>query len=161
MKKLNFFGIGPKIGIVLLPWLAVTIFLSCTTELFRYNPENSNTLQFSGIVLMIFGLIFYFATVRMLLKGIKETRLVTKGAFYLCQNPLYAAILLFVIPALSLLLNSWLIFTSSIVGYVMLKIHIKNEYKELEIFFGEDYLKYKSETPEFFPFPLKKWLKKI
>jgi protein-S-isoprenylcysteine O-methyltransferase Ste14 len=96
----------------------------------------------------------------MLLKGLKETRLVTKGAFYLCQNPLYAAILLFILPALSLLLNSWLILTSSLVGYIMFKIYIKGEYKELETFFGNEYLKYKSETPEFLPLPLKKWAEK-
>jgi len=159
MKKLNFFGIGPKIGMILLPWLAVAIVLNCTTNLFTFTPENTRVLKVAGTVLMIFGLIFYFATVKLLLKGLKETRLVTKGAFYLCQNPLYAAILLFIIPALSLLLNSWLILTSSLVGYLMFKIHIKHEYNELEAIFGNEYLKYKSETPEFLPLPLKKWRK--
>lgn len=94
MNKLNFFGVGPKIGKVLLPWLTVTV-------------------------------------------------------------------VLFIIPALSLLLNSWLVLTSSVVGYLMLKIFISQEYRELEKFFGEEYLKYKSETPEFFPLPIKKWMKKI
>jgi len=47
------------------------------------------------------------------------------------------------------------------VGYVPLKLFIKTEYQELEKFFGEKYLKYKSETPEFFPLSIKKWTKKI
>jgi protein-S-isoprenylcysteine O-methyltransferase Ste14 len=38
----------------------------------------------------------------------------------------------------------------------MFRMIIKTEYKELEKVFGESYLKYKRETPEFFPFPLKK-----
>jgi protein-S-isoprenylcysteine O-methyltransferase Ste14 len=159
MNKLNFFGVGPKIGKVLLPWLAVTIILSCTTSLFIFTPEDTRVLKIAGTILMIFGLVFYFSTVRILLKGLKETRLVTNGAFSLCQNPLYAAILLFIIPALSLLLNSWLVLTSSLIGYFMFKLNIKFEYLELEKFFGEDYKKYKSETPEFFPFPIRKWLK--
>jgi protein-S-isoprenylcysteine O-methyltransferase Ste14 len=105
---------------------------------------------------MIFGLGFYFSTVRLLLKGLRETRLVTNGAFSLCQNPLYSSIILFIIPALSLIMNSWLILTSCIVGYIMFKIYIKKEYTELEHIFGEDYIKYRNETPEFFPWASKK-----
>jgi protein-S-isoprenylcysteine O-methyltransferase Ste14 len=161
MNKLNFFGVGPKIGSVMLPWLAVSIVLSCTMNRFTFTQENTNVLKVIGSGLMLFGLIFYFTTVKMLLKGLKETRLVTKGAFFLCQNPLYAAILLFIIPALSLLLNSWLILTSSIVGYLMFNKFIRHEYQELEKHFGKEYLKYKSETPEFIPLPLKKWMKRI
>lgn len=158
MGKLNFLGIGPKIGIVLLPWLAATIILSSLNkELFIYSSGNQNILLICGIVLMTSGLVFYFSTVRLLLKGLKETRLMTKGAYSLCQNPLYSSIILLIIPALSLILNSWLILTSSIIGYIMCKIFIKKEYIELESFFGEDYYRYRNETPEFFPVPLKKW----
>ena len=156
MGKLNFFGVGPKIGIILLPWLAVTITLSCIkNHLFNFSATNGNILLIAGIILMAFGLVFYLSTVRLLLKGLKETRLVTNGAFSLCQNPLYSSIILFIIPALSLLLNSWLILTTSIIGYIFFKIFIRKEYHELEIFFGESYIKYKNETPEFFPYILR------
>lgn len=157
MKKLNFFGIGPKIAIIMLPWLAVSIILSSLLkEPFKFT-DNNRLILISGIILMAFGLIFYFSTVRLLLKALNETRLMTKGAYSLCQNPLYAAIILFIIPALSLLLNSWLVLTTSVIGYILFKIHIKNEYQELETFFGDAYLKYREQTPEFFPFPVKKW----
>jgi protein-S-isoprenylcysteine O-methyltransferase Ste14 len=81
-------GIGPKIGIVLLPWLASAIILSCIKKsLFIYGSGSGNIL---------------------------------------------------LIP-------------SSIIGYILFKIYIKKEYYDLEKNFGEDYIKYKSETPEFFP----------
>lgn len=157
MNKLNFLGIGPKIAIVLLPWLGAAIVLSCIDiKLFKYTSETSKIVLTAGIVLLIIGLIFYFSTVRFLLKGLKETKLMTKGPYSLCQNPLYASLILLVIPALSLILNSWLILTASFVGYFLFKSFINREYSELEKFFGEDYLKYKSETPEFFPLPLKR-----
>jgi len=157
MNRLNTLGIGPKIAIVLFPWLTASIGLRNTmNNLFKYTSGNKDILFIAGIVLMIFGLIFYFSTVRILLKGLKETRLMTKGPYHLCQNPLYVSLLLIIIPALSLMLNSWLVLTSSIVGYIFFKLFIKSEYKELEKFFGEDYLKYKNETPEFFPLPVKK-----
>ena len=158
MEKLNFLGIGPKIAVVMLPWLAATIvFSSIKDNLFVYTTGSRNFLFIAGTVLMVLGLIFYFSTVRMLLKGLKETKLMTQGAYSMCQNPLYSAIILFIIPALSFLLNSWLVLTTSIAGYILFKIFISTEYSELEKFFGEEYRKYKNETPEFFPFPLKKW----
>jgi len=159
MPKLNFLGVGPKIATVLLPWLLSSIVLSSHFRIiFSFTPEKNTLLFIFGIVLLVFGIVFYGFTVRLLLKGLKETRLVTNGAFSLCQNPLYSSIILFIIPALSLIINSWLVLTTSIAGYILFKIFIKKEYHELEKFFGNDYIKYKNETPEFFPLPFKKWL---
>jgi protein-S-isoprenylcysteine O-methyltransferase Ste14 len=160
MKKLSFLGIGPKIAVILLPWLGASIVLSCLhVGFFKFCREGSHVLHIAGIMWLVIGLVFYFSTVRMLLKGLKETKLMTTGAYRLCQNPLYATLILMIIPALSLLLNSWLILTSSLVGYIIFRRFIQLEYKELEEFFGDDYLRYNKETPEFFPFPIKKWKK--
>jgi protein-S-isoprenylcysteine O-methyltransferase Ste14 len=160
MGKLNFLGIGPKIAVALLPWLLISFVLSIHfRKVFAFTHEKSSVLFFSGVVILLLGLVFYGATVRLLLKGLKETRLVTNGAFSLCQNPLYSSIILFIIPALSLIVNSWLVLTSSVIGYLLFKINIKKEYNELEKFFGDQYIKYKNETPEFFPIPLKKWFR--
>lgn len=161
MNKLNPLGIGPKIAIILLPWLAASIILSrMPDKYFEFITGNSYILHISGIVLMVIGLVFYIATIRLLLKGLKETRLITSGPYSICQNPLYVSLVLLIIPALSLILNSWLVLTSSIVGYILFKLFIKSENKELEKFFGEDYLKYRKETPEFFPLPIKKRIRK-
>jgi protein-S-isoprenylcysteine O-methyltransferase Ste14 len=158
MKKLNFLGIGPKIAIVLLPYLVMTFVLSTHLKhQFAYTSHKSPLLFYAGLVMLVLGLIFYFATVRLLIKGLNETRLVTNGAFSLCQNPLSSSIILLIIPALSLITNSWLVLTSSIVGYILFKIFIKSEYIELEKFFGEKYTAYKKVTPEFFPFQFNKW----
>lgn len=161
MAKMNFLGIGPKIAVILLPCLALSIVLSSVKkDLFIFTSESGKLIHTAGIIIMASGLIFYAATVRLLLRGLKETKLVTTGAYSLCQNPLYASLILFIIPALSLLLNSWLVLTTSFAGYILFRIFIRTEYNELEKIFGESYLKYKNETPEFFPFPFKKWFSK-
>ena len=153
MSKLNYFGIGPKIGMVTIPWLVVTIFIGGNKYInFMYTSGNSDTLIIVGTVLLIIGLILYYSTLKLLITGIKETRLITTGTYSICQNPLYSVYMLVLIPALSLIFNSWLILSSSIMGYILFKIFISNEYRELEKFFGEEYLNYKNETPEFFPF---------
>ena len=160
MEKLSFYGIGPKIARVALPWLAVTITL---TLIFKntfvyFEPENRK-LFYAGLVLLILGLAFYFSTIPLLLKGLKDTKLVANGAYYLCCNPLYASLILLIIPGISLMMNSWLVITTSIVGYIVFKIVIRGEYTEMEKFFGDEYIKYREITPEFFPFPFKKWFK--
>jgi protein-S-isoprenylcysteine O-methyltransferase Ste14 len=153
MNKLSFFGIGPKMATILLPWITATIILSSNNNrLFVYTAGDNTFLLLAGIGIMTAGLVFYFSTIRFLLKGLKETKLMTAGPYRLCQNPLYSSIILCMIPALSLMLNSWLVLTSSIVGYILFKRFIRNEYAELEKIFGEDYLKYKKTTSEFIPF---------
>jgi protein-S-isoprenylcysteine O-methyltransferase Ste14 len=158
MNKLNFMGIGPKIGGVALPWLAVSIFLSVKFKSsFNYFENGNRILFYLGLAFVIVGTVMYLYTIPSLLKGLKETKLITTGTYYLCCHPLYAAILLFIIPGISLMMNSWLVLTTSIIGFTLFKIFIKSEYAEMEKFFGDNYRKYKEATPEFFPFPIRKW----
>ncbi len=160
MNKLNFLGIGPIIGGVALPWLAVSILLSLRFKTVFAFPDTWNRVIFiAGLVLVSLGVLMYFFTAPTLLRGLKETRLITSGAYYLCRNPLYAAIILFIIPGTAFLLNSWLVLTTSVVAFTLFKVFIKSENTEMEKFFGEQYRQYRSETPEFFPIPVKKWLK--
>jgi protein-S-isoprenylcysteine O-methyltransferase Ste14 len=160
MNKLNFMGIGPKIGGIILPWLAVTIIITLRFRgSFAYLEERSTVIFFCGLALVIIGSIMYFLTVPALLKGLKETKLIKNGPYYFCCNPLYASIILFIIPGTSLMMNSWLVLTTSILGFVLCRIFIKSEYAEMEKFFGDDYRRYRAETPGFLPFPVKKWFR--
>ncbi|NCA75106.1 MAG: hypothetical protein EOM90_02115 [Alphaproteobacteria bacterium] len=45
----------------------------------------------------------------------------TTGPYHYCRNPLYATIILLVIPGLALVVNSWLVLTASLVGYIAFK----------------------------------------
>jgi protein-S-isoprenylcysteine O-methyltransferase Ste14 len=162
MNKLNFMGIGPKVGIIVLPWLAIAIFLTMKfRSSFAYFADANSIMFYSGLALVIAGSVLYLLTIPALLKGLKHTKLITNSTYYLCCNPLYASIILLIIPGASLMMNSWLILTTSLVGYVLMKLFIKSEYEEMERFFGEDFKKYRNETPEFFPFPVKKWLRSV
>jgi protein-S-isoprenylcysteine O-methyltransferase Ste14 len=150
-------GIGHKVGLIMLPWLAFAIFFSTRYgSSFAFFEDVNKVLFFIGLALLITGSIMYLLTIPSLLIGLKNTKLITTGTFYLCCNPLYASIILLIIPGISLMMNSWLVLTTSLVGFVLLKIFIKSEYVEMEKFFGDEYRKYKDRTPEFFPFPLKK-----
>jgi len=78
MNKLNFFGIGPIIGRIAIPWLAVAIFFSVKFKsIFTYIEDENSILFYAGLAFLITGLLIYFLTLPLLLKGLKETRLVT------------------------------------------------------------------------------------
>ena len=161
MEKLNAMGIGPKIGIIVLPWLAASIYLTVRFRaVFPFVSGETRVLDYAGIAVLAAGVIMYLFTVPALLKGIRETKLMTSGTFYLCCSPLYVSILLLIIPGISLMMNSWLVLSTSVIGYILFRVFIRSEYEEMERFFGEEYRSYRSSTPEFFPVPLKKWFKK-
>ena len=157
MEKLSFYGVGPKIGRVTLPYLAIAIALSIIFPgIFTMGEAVQKPFMIAGIVLIVFAVAFYFSTLRLMLPGIRENRLITGGAYRLCRNPLYSAIILFFIPGLGLLTNSWLIITTSVVGYVMFRLNVKKEEDLLERIFGDEYRKYRDRTPLLFPNPFVK-----
>jgi protein-S-isoprenylcysteine O-methyltransferase Ste14 len=107
------------------------------------------------------GSIMYILTIPVLLSGLKNTKLITTGTYYLCCNPLYTSIMLLLIPGISFMMNSWLVLTTSLTGIILCKIFIKSEYVEMEEFFGDEFRRYKDRTPDFIPFPLKKIFKSV
>ena len=102
---------------------------------------------------MSVALVFYIASIRVMLPGIRGNFLVTNGPYRLCRNPLYSALLFFLVPGLGLLLNSWLIVTTSIVGYLAFRKYIHEEEEMLERIFGDDYRRYREKTSLVFPNP--------
>jgi protein-S-isoprenylcysteine O-methyltransferase Ste14 len=153
MKKIDFYGVGPRIGKIALPWLAVTIVMTIVLpSIFKFPVSIKDYTMILGIISLVSGLILYGLTARALLKGLKEGRLVTTGTFRYCQNPLYALIMLLIIPAIAFMMNSWLVLTTTVVGYIMFRKCIGGEYKDMEQIFGEEYRNYRERTPEFFPY---------
>jgi protein-S-isoprenylcysteine O-methyltransferase Ste14 len=152
MEKLSPLGVGPKIGMIAIPYLATGIVLTVFyQQIFSFGPVVKKPLFITGIVVLVIALVLYGATARSLLKGLKANKLMTTGTFRYSQNPLYAVMILFIIPAVALLLNSWLVLTTSIIAYIVFKLTIHTEYEEMEKIFGKEHLDYKKRTPEFFP----------
>jgi len=156
-SKQQFYGIGPKLAWVMLPLLAITITLSLMHKgSFAFSNDPNISLPVSGLILLVSGFVIYFTTLPHLLRGIRESRLVTDGAFRLSVNPLYASIIVLMLPGISLIMNSWLILTVSVVSYAGFRFWIIAESREMEKIFGDSYIRYRKETPEFFPFSLSK-----
>ena len=157
MIKLLSLGIVLITMIIALHWFEISIALTILLSvIFSFVSEVQRPFLCIGSILMAVALIFYFTTLRLMLPGIKNNRLITTGAYRFCRNPLYSALLLFLVPGLSLVLNSWLILTTAIVGYLIFRKFIHEEEELLERIFGGEYLKYKKKTNRLFPNPFGK-----
>ena len=148
MEKLPFLGVGPKIAMIVMPYLAVTIVLNkLFPAIFTFGHAVQKPMMIAGIIILAIALGLYIATLRLMVPGIRNNRLITTGTYRLCRNPLYAALLLFLIPGIGLLLNSWIILTTSIVGYLVFRKFIHEEEELLERLFGDEFRTYEAGTP--------------
>ena len=75
----------------------------------------------------------------------------TEGVYAYTRNPMYAAFILFLIPALSLLMNDVLIILTSAILYAVFRINIGKEEDFLQRQFGEDYRRYAEKVPRLIP----------
>ena len=157
MEKLTFLGVGPKIGRITLPYLVITILLTTFfPAVFTFGILLKPYFLVAGIVFLVIALVYYISTVSLLLPGIRANRLATKGAYGLSRNPLYAALLLFLVPGIGMVLNSWIIMTTAIVGYLAFRKFIHEEEELLERIFGEEFRNYRRKTSLFLPNPYRK-----
>jgi protein-S-isoprenylcysteine O-methyltransferase Ste14 len=149
---MTIFGIGPK----LLGWtLAYSIIPALLTKAYPdflvITSVPPAVFNFLGVVLFAFGALLWLLSIFPLLTAFTQGRLCTTGTYSIVRNPLYAAYIVFILPAITLFFRSWILFTIPVVMYLVFKQLIKAEELYLEGQFGEDYLKYKSEVNALIP----------
>ncbi|MDD5651066.1 MAG: isoprenylcysteine carboxylmethyltransferase family protein [Candidatus Nanoarchaeia archaeon] len=102
-----------------------------------------------GFILLITGLILWFIGFLQLMRH--WGHLVTTGFFKYSRNPLYASIILFVLPSIAFLTCEWFYLCLPVVSWVSFMRKIPNEEKVLFENFGNEYLAYKAKVNRFFP----------
>lgn len=149
---MTLFGCGPKLAMLCLPYILLS-----TVITLRY-PEFLNFKSFAylpitilGAVWLVTGLVFWIYSAIYFIKNFKPGILLTSGPFSLCRNPIYSAIIVFILPATGLLLHSGLILTIPVVLYIGFKLTIHGETIILRRTFGEAYDIYEKSVNEFFP----------
>lgn len=144
-ERMSLFGIGHKAGIPTLIYLGLAWWL---TKLYPniFNYPNWDLVQAvrvpKGIFLLVAGgVILLFAAGHLVYAYIKN-QLAKTGLYHLVANPLYANAVVFLIPGLSLILNSWLVLTASIVLYIIYRYFVPQEYENLKNLYGKEYEDY-------------------
>jgi protein-S-isoprenylcysteine O-methyltransferase Ste14 len=152
--SMTLFGCGPKLAIVCLPYIILSlIVMYMYPEFFDLRFLDIIYAKVAGFIWLGIGIIFWSYSAVFFLKYFKPGELITKGPFGLCRNPIYSSIIVFIIPSLALIFHSGLTFSISIVLYIVLKISIHGETNVLKRIFGEEYEKYEKSVNEIIPFP--------
>lgn len=136
-------GAAPKIAIPTFLYLGITVVIDIYTKpLFTITMNNYSLLLVISIILLVTGISIVAVTGRKLLKSFKAGILMKDGLYKIFRNPMYAAYILFNIPGICLLFNSWLVLTTVIINFTLFKIFIREEHRYLEEKFGDEYKKY-------------------
>lgn len=142
-NKMKITGVAPHIAVPTFIYLIITAIISYLTKPFFSIIENDSVvLIYLGVALILPGVIMVAACGRRLLKSFDKNILMTDGLYKIFRDPMYVAYLIFVIPGICLLFNSWLVITTVILNYVLYSTFIKKEHKYLEEKFGVEYKNY-------------------
>lgn len=146
-NKMKITGVAPMIAIPTFLYLALTIFITyLSNDKFKITSWDNTGLVVAGAVLIVAGGLIVASCGRKLLKNFDKGILMTDGLYKIFRNPMYAAYLIFIIPGISLLFNSWLALTTIIFNYILFSILIKREYQYLQEKYGTEYENYLSKV---------------
>ncbi len=151
-KKMSMWGTSPIFTVLSICYGTVIVVISCCFyPFFQIKFLPYWLLVIPGIFLIAIGIPFFIVSAKMVTLAYKADELVTNGVYRCCRHPLYASWVFFIIPGISLLVNSWIWLTIPVFMYFILCKLVKKEEIYLESVFGSEYLHYKQRIPCLFP----------
>jgi protein-S-isoprenylcysteine O-methyltransferase Ste14 len=148
---MSIFGQGPaiiRVGLVfMLIGFAVYKFFPAITVL----PVPLFYSTIAGIILLLCGLLLWVTSLVQLLRDFPKGKLITTGAYRFCRNPMYASFIIFIIPAFSFLLHTWVYFLGSLGMWLGATILLCKEERILEDIFKNEFSRYAAAVGRIFP----------
>jgi protein-S-isoprenylcysteine O-methyltransferase Ste14 len=149
---MTIFGIGPKLlGLALAYSIIPAALTMVYPGFFAITSVPPGILYSFGGILLTLGLALWLLSIFPLLKGFTQGKLCTTGVYSIVRNPMYSAFILFFVPAITMFIRSWIMFTIPMVMCLIFNKLIRAEELYLEGQFGEEYLKYKSAVNSLIP----------
>jgi len=149
-RSQKLFGIGPIGAVISFGLLTIAVWMD---RLFRNVTilENPSSIRVVGWGLVAIGLGLHFWSMWTLRHWWVEDQLCTIGPYRWFRHPMYAAWITFILPAIALLFNSWIIlFFVVLIHPIWHKLVIREEKIMFEKFQNE-YHAYAERTGRFFP----------
>ena len=145
-------GIGPIFAFLSIGYGFLTLIISRNYDpFFRIPILPQWLLSAIGTILLSIGILFFIISVKTLTKAYNSDSLVTNGIYKCCRHPLYSAWVVFIVPGIIFLENSWIGMTTPVFMYLLLYRLVIKEENYLEQMFGSEYLAYKKKTPCILP----------
>ena len=151
-NKMTFWGVGPKYTLFSAVYCILTVALSKYFDpFFTIHFVSYDVLVTIATILILIGIPFYIVSLVTIKRAFVAGRLVTEKTFGMCRHPVYSAWIIFFVPGIMLLINTWIGLSASLVMYFLLLKLVKEEEVYLESVFGNEYLAYKERVPAVLP----------
>jgi len=138
-------GVGPKFAFASLLMLLALIVVN-----FYFVPELSLPFSplrvFAGVVLIFLGVAVCVAAAFQVHKAFNQRKLLTSGVFAYVRNPVYAAFIWLIAPAMVLVTGFLLLVVLPFAMYGLIRVLIVEEDRYLEQRFGQEYIDYKKRV---------------
>ncbi|MBN2496225.1 MAG: isoprenylcysteine carboxylmethyltransferase family protein [Deltaproteobacteria bacterium] len=147
-ERMSRWGIGPVFAA-----LSVAYGLVCMLLTYVFYPAfQMHVLPYRlmvavGAALILVGLLFCVVSIVTVMRAYEGGRLVTGSVFACCRHPLYASWVVFIVPGIVFLFDSWIGLSAPVFMYALLRILVRKEEVYLEREFGAEYLEYKRRVP--------------
>ena len=135
-------GSGNKIMLLTMPFLTVGLVLNILYPSLFSVGGPFIALQVLSIILLIPGITIWLWSVILILTMVPRQELIASGPYTLVKHPLYTSVGLLVLPAIGLLLDSWLGILVGVILYGAARIFVPEEEKALAKAFGADWDEY-------------------
>ena len=140
-------GVGPRIMLATLPFLAAAIFFEIKSAPFtEIVPGKSAETIVIGWIWMISGIVAFFATLAQFIHNFPKGKLITTGMFACSRNPIYSCWIIFILPAAGIICNNWTFFAAALVMGISTSFLVREEELQLLKCFGRKYYEYKSRV---------------
>jgi protein-S-isoprenylcysteine O-methyltransferase Ste14 len=151
-NKMTFWGVGPKYGLFSAVYCILMVALSKYFDpFFTIHFVPHDVLVTIATILILIGIPFYIVSLVTIKRAFSAGRLVTEKTFGMCRHPVYSAWIIFFVPGIMLLNNTWIGLSAPLVMYILLLNLVKKEEAYLETVFGNEYLAYKEMIPTVLP----------
>jgi len=153
IHPMSIWGIGPFLAIA----GGATLLLVCLLQrVFGFAIPVADPyligVRVFGLCWGAVGLWFWIGSVVLIMRSYRSHKLMTGGVYRYSRNPLSAAFIVFLIPAISLVSGDLLILSVSVVMFTAFKILIRKEEDFLKSAFGTEYELYARRVAQLIPF---------
>jgi protein-S-isoprenylcysteine O-methyltransferase Ste14 len=149
---MNIIGQGGKIILSTIPFAIAAVLIHLYLPQAVSLPSVLSIIHPAGYVLLILGFGLWLCGVIQLITLFPKGKLITNGAYGVCRNPIYSSMILFVLPAISLLTLTWIYLALALILYFWVVFFIREEEIRLQKVFGEEYSNYKANVSRVIPF---------
>jgi len=150
VNQMSIWGVGPLLALT--GGLAFGLICRVFWHLWRVPDAWLVEVQIVGVVWGIIGLWFWIGSAVQVVRSQRSRTLATTGVYRYSRNPMYAAFIVFFIPASAFVSGDLMILLVSVVMFAAFKVLIRKEESFLKNTFGAEYEHYARRVPQLIPF---------